>query len=187
MSRGHHQGRCVLIFGRRAGPAAPAHPARWRPAPLWLRRRGQPDALHRPAGRGHALPVQRAGSARGPHRRAGPQPALRLRCGSAPRDCGATALQQAGFAKDMLGYKHSGFSVDAGVCIEAHDRAGAPSTHPPAPLLWCAGTKLAAESGGNGAGSACCVATSLGGDFTTWRGRTWGGGAGQRGHTHTRT
>ena len=28
-------------------------------------------------------------------------------------------------AKDMLGYKHSGFSVDAGVCIEAHDRAGA--------------------------------------------------------------
>ena len=60
-------------------------------------------------------------------------------------------------------------------------------THPPAPLLWCAGTKLAAESGGNGAGSACCVATSHGGDCTTWRGRTWGGGAGQRGHTHTRT
>ena len=90
-------------------------------------------------------------------------------------------------AKDMLGYKHSGFSVDAGVCIEAHDRAGAPSTYPPAPLLWCAGTKLAAESGGNGAGSACCVATSHGGDCTTWRGRTWGGGAGQRGHTHTRT
>ena len=26
-------------------------------------------------------------------------------------------------AKEMLGYKHSGFSVDAGVCIEAHDRA----------------------------------------------------------------
>jgi hypothetical protein len=26
-------------------------------------------------------------------------------------------------AKDMLAYKHSGFSVDAGVCIEAHDRA----------------------------------------------------------------
>ena len=26
-------------------------------------------------------------------------------------------------AKDMLGYQHSGFSVDAGVCIEAHDRA----------------------------------------------------------------
>ena len=39
----------------------------------------------------------------------------------------------------------------------------------------------------NGAGSACCVATSHGGDCTTWRGRTWGGGAGQRGHTHTRT
>ena len=64
---------------------------------------------------------------------------------------------------------------------------GAAATHPPAPLLWCAGTKLAAESGGNGAGSACCVATSHGGDCTTWRGRTWGGGAGQRGHTHTRT
>ena len=27
-------------------------------------------------------------------------------------------------AKDMLAYAHSGFSVDAGVCIEAHDRAG---------------------------------------------------------------
>ena len=24
-------------------------------------------------------------------------------------------------AKEMLGYQHSGFSVDAGVCIEAHD------------------------------------------------------------------
>ena len=27
-------------------------------------------------------------------------------------------------AKEMLGYKHSGFSVDAGVCIAAQDRAG---------------------------------------------------------------
>jgi hypothetical protein len=27
-------------------------------------------------------------------------------------------------AKEMLAYKHSGFSVDADVCIEAHDRAG---------------------------------------------------------------
>jgi hypothetical protein len=26
-------------------------------------------------------------------------------------------------AKEMLAYQHSGFSVDAGVCIEAHDRA----------------------------------------------------------------
>ncbi len=26
-------------------------------------------------------------------------------------------------AKDMLAYQHSGFSVDAGICIEAHDRA----------------------------------------------------------------
>jgi hypothetical protein len=30
-------------------------------------------------------------------------------------------------AKEMLGYKHSGFSVDAGVCIEAHDRTANPS------------------------------------------------------------
>ena len=27
-------------------------------------------------------------------------------------------------AKEMLGYKHSGFSVDVGVCIESHDRPG---------------------------------------------------------------
>ena len=27
-------------------------------------------------------------------------------------------------AKEMLGYKHSGFSVDTSVCITAHDRAG---------------------------------------------------------------
>ena len=27
-------------------------------------------------------------------------------------------------AKEMLAYQNSGFSVDAGVCIEAHDRAG---------------------------------------------------------------
>ena len=27
-------------------------------------------------------------------------------------------------AKEMVAYKYSGFSVDAGVCIEAHDRAG---------------------------------------------------------------
>ncbi len=27
-------------------------------------------------------------------------------------------------AKEMLGYAHNGFSVDAGVCIEAQDRAG---------------------------------------------------------------
>ena len=28
-----------------------------------------------------------------------------------------------GSGKKRCGYKHSGFSVDAGVCIEAHDRA----------------------------------------------------------------
>ena len=32
-------------------------------------------------------------------------------------------LLESSDAKDMLGYAHSGFSVDAGVCIEAHDRA----------------------------------------------------------------
>ena len=32
-------------------------------------------------------------------------------------------LLQSCDAKEMLGYQHSGFSVDAGVCIEAHDRA----------------------------------------------------------------
>jgi len=33
-------------------------------------------------------------------------------------------LLESGDAKEMLAYQHSGFSVDAGVCIEAHDRAG---------------------------------------------------------------
>lgn len=32
-------------------------------------------------------------------------------------------LLQSSDAKDMLAYQHSGFSVDAGVCIQAHDRA----------------------------------------------------------------
>ncbi len=32
-------------------------------------------------------------------------------------------LLESSDAKDMLAYAHSGFSVDAGVCIEAHDRA----------------------------------------------------------------
>jgi hypothetical protein len=32
-------------------------------------------------------------------------------------------LMEQADAKDMLGYQHSGFSVDAGVCIEADDRA----------------------------------------------------------------
>jgi hypothetical protein len=33
-------------------------------------------------------------------------------------------LLESGDAKEMLAYKHSGFSVDASVCIQAHDRAG---------------------------------------------------------------
>ena len=32
-------------------------------------------------------------------------------------------LLESGDAKEMLAYQHSGFSVDAGVCIQAHDRA----------------------------------------------------------------
>jgi hypothetical protein len=32
-------------------------------------------------------------------------------------------LQESCDGKEMLAYKHSGFLVDAGVCIEAHDRA----------------------------------------------------------------
>ena len=35
----------------------------------------------------------------------------------------ARVLIESGDAKDMLAYQHSGFSVNAGVCIEAHDRA----------------------------------------------------------------
>jgi hypothetical protein len=36
----------------------------------------------------------------------------------------ARGLLEKSDAKEMLAYQHSGFSVDAGVCIEAHDRAG---------------------------------------------------------------
>ena len=43
-------------------------------------------------------------------------------------------------AKDMLGYQHSGFSVDAGVCIEAHDRAALERL-----LRYCARTPFAME------------------------------------------
>ena len=35
----------------------------------------------------------------------------------------ARGLLESCDAKDMLAYQHSGFSVDAGVCIESHDRA----------------------------------------------------------------
>ena len=40
----------------------------------------------------------------------------------------------------MLAYQHSGFQVDAEVCVEAL------TAHPPAPLLWCAGTGLATQT-----------------------------------------
>ena len=43
----------------------------------------------------------------------------------APGDADADADAKASTPgiKEMLAYQHSGFSVDAGVCIEAHDRA----------------------------------------------------------------
>ena len=40
------------------------------------------------------------------------------------RACVGRGLLERSDAKDMLAYQHSGFSVDAGVCIEGHDRAG---------------------------------------------------------------
>ena len=44
-------------------------------------------------------------------------------------------------AQEMLGYAHSGFSVDAGVCIESQDRAGLERL-----LRYCAGPPFAMES-----------------------------------------
>ena len=43
-------------------------------------------------------------------------------------------------AKEMLACKHSGFSVDAGVCIESQDRAGLERL-----LRYCARTPLAMD------------------------------------------
>ena len=45
-------------------------------------------------------------------------------------------LLESFLAKEMLAYQHSGFSVDAGVCIEAHDRAALKR------LLRCCATSL---------------------------------------------
>ena len=42
-----------------------------------------------------------------------------MRCAARSRRLLLESLE----AKEMLGYQHSGFSVDAGVCIQAHDRA----------------------------------------------------------------
>ena len=44
-------------------------------------------------------------------------------CGRILRAFVGRGLIEKADAKEMLGYQHSGFSVDAGVCIEAHDRA----------------------------------------------------------------
>ncbi len=42
---------------------------------------------------------------------------------SIPRAFVGRGLLESCNAKGMLAYQYSGFSVDAGVCIEAHDRA----------------------------------------------------------------
>ena len=39
------------------------------------------------------------------------------------RACVGSGLIDSVDAKEMLAYQHSGFSVNASVCIEAHDRA----------------------------------------------------------------
>jgi len=78
-------------------------------------------------------------------------------------------------AKEMLAYRHSGFSVDTSVCIAAHDCAGlerllrycarppfgAAAAHAPAPLLWCVGSELAAQGCSDGVG--CSPADSASG------------------------
>ncbi len=71
---------------------------------------------------------------------------------------------------DMLAYQHSGFSVDAGVGIEAHDRAALERL-----LRYCARPPFAMDR------------LRKAGSVLTRRGRAWGDGAGQRGLTHTRT
>ena len=57
----------------------------------------------------------------------------------------ARGLLEKADAKEMLAYQHSGFSVDAGVCIEAHDRAALERllrycARPPFGLNWSANT-----------------------------------------------
>jgi hypothetical protein len=52
----------------------------------------------------------------------------------------ARGLLQSCDAKDMLAYQHSGFSVDAGVCIESHDRAALERL-----LIYCARPPFAME------------------------------------------
>ena len=52
----------------------------------------------------------------------------------------ARGLLESFEAKEMLGYAHSGFSVDAGVCIQAQDRAGLERL-----LRYCAGPPFSME------------------------------------------
>ena len=62
------------------------------------------------------------------------------------RAFGGRGLLESCDAKDMLAYQHSGFSVDAGVCIEAHDRpawSGCCAIAPDLPLPWSAFAKRA--------------------------------------------
>ncbi len=49
-------------------------------------------------------------------------------------------------AKEMLAYQHSGFSVDASVCIEAHDRAALERLLHKRALPWCTAVPSSAAS-----------------------------------------
>ena len=90
-------------------------------------------------------------------------------------------------AKEMLGYQHSGFSVDAGVCIEADDRAALVRllrycARPP--FARCAGTEFAHQGCGDGHGTTAHEANRA---SHHGRGRAWSGAAGPSDPTHART
>ena len=87
----------------------------------------------------------------------------------APRAFVGRGLIERVDAKEMLAYQHSGFSVDAGVCIEAHDRAGLERL-----LRYCArrtGTELATEGKRDGPGTGSTCATGIGADRANRRER----------------
>jgi len=93
-------------------------------------------------------------------------------------------------AKEMLAYQHSGFSVNAGVCIEAHDRAALERllrycARPPFAMdrLRKAGTALAPNSPLRAAVTALAApalqATVQTVQASAERGHAWGGASGQ--------
>jgi len=88
-------------------------------------------------------------------------------------------LLQSRDAKEMLAYQHSGFSVDAGVCIEAHDRAALqrllryPScARPPFTLHGCAKKVLSWCTAARN-NTASLVLTSAAPRQTSWPSRHW--------------